>query len=96
MNFDDMSFIIKTDGTVIPCNPKSKKQGFTLDELYASLDCSMVEVVDAKNLTGALSPILICDEEGQYSNKHTNTLASMLAGRWLVGDVLLTESKNFK
>lgn len=92
-----MSFIIKTDGTMIPCNPKSKKRGFTLDELYSSLDCSMVEVVyPMKHLTDVKNPILICDEEGLYSNKHTNTIASMLAGRWLVGDVLLTESKNFK
>jgi len=90
------SFIIKTDGSMTPCAPANTKKGFTLCELYASLNCEMVEVVYPQKVQGFKSPILICDEEALFSSKQINTVASFLAGTHIVGDVILTESKNLK
>jgi hypothetical protein len=42
-----------------------------------------------------LHPILICDEEGLWS-KDLNHMASMIAGTNIVGDVILTDSTNFR
>ena len=90
------SFIIKTDGSMTVCEPKSKKMGYKLDELYASLNCEMVEVVTAQKVQGFKSPILICDEEALYTDKQTNIVASLLAGVRIIGDAILTESKNLR
>jgi hypothetical protein len=95
------SIIIKTNGSFTVCNPEAPKNGWKLEELYRNLGCDMVEVVHLVNrlpasLKGFRKPILICDEEALFSNKAVNQIASMIAGTRIVGDVILTESKNLK
>jgi hypothetical protein len=94
------SIIIKTDGSFTLCNPEAPKGGWKLEELYRNLGCDMVEVVYPQNvptsLKGFKKPILICDEEALFSNKAVNRIASLIAGTRIVGDVLITESKNLK
>ena len=92
-----MSFIIKTDGSMMACEPKSKKMGFTGDELYASLNCEMVQVILVREgSTEVKNPILICHEQALFAHKQLNAVASLLAGTDIVGDVILTESNNLK
>lgn len=94
------SVIIKADASYSVCNPSDTKYGFKLAELYAALNCYMVEVVYPTRRTATLKgykhPILICDEEALFSSKQVNHIASLIAGVRIVGDVILTESKNFQ
>lgn len=50
------SFVIKPNGDI-----DEFKGEFTLDSLYETLNCEMIEVVNLKN-----DLILICDEEALY------------------------------
>ena len=97
------SLLIRTNGTMEIVNPSNAKRGWTLQELYGHLECDMVEVVYPVNplpvMLGSLAKkntIFICDEEALFSSKTVNPFASMLAGQRIVGDVILTESKNLK
>ncbi len=70
-----MAFLISAETSrlseVLPKNPAT---GFTLDELYALLNCSTVEIVYLRNGT-----ILIIDEDGKYTSKAKNALATGVA-----------------
>ncbi len=91
------SVLIKTDGSFTAIDTPSN--GFSLEDLYKVLSCDLVEViaVDPRpSLVGRMkNPILICDEEGLWS-KNINHMASMIAGMNIVGDVILTDSTNFR
>lgn len=93
-----VSLLLRTDRTLEPVAPKSTRRGFTLDELYNLLNCRMVEVVYLdRPVKGFKEPILICDEEGTFDSRNeVNLYASHLAGTRIVGNVILTESKNLK
>ena len=96
------SVLIKTDGSFTAIDTPSN--GFSLEELYKVLSCDLVEVVPVeprpsivrRMFAGRMqNPILICDEEGLWS-KDLNHMASMIAGTNIVGDVILTDSTNFR
>jgi hypothetical protein len=91
------SVLIKTDGSFTAIDPVNPSSGFSLEELFKVLSCDQVEViaVDARpcSLVGRLKyPILICD----MWSKNINHMASMIAGKIIVGDVIMTDSKNFR
>ena len=97
------SLLIRTNGSMEIVNPSNTRKGWTLQELYGHLSCDMVEVVYPSNplpvMLGSIAKkdtILICDEEALFSSKTVNPFASMLAGQRIVGDVILTESKNLR
>jgi len=89
---------IKADGSMVAVKPQNAKTGYSLNDLYTMLNCSMVEVVYPKNPPKEIkNPIMICDEEGLIGEpKPYNHVASVIAGFSIVGDVLLCASKNFK
>lgn len=93
-----ISLLLTTDRNLTPVAPKSARKGFTLEELYSLLNCRMVEVVRLhRPVEGFKEPILIIDEEGTFDSRNeVNLYASHLAGTRIVGNVILTESKNLK
>ena len=103
MKTNTASLLIRCNGSMETVNPSNTRKGWSLQELYGHLSCDMVEVVYPVNplpvMLGSLAKkntILICDEEALFSSKTVNPFASMLAGQRIVGDVILTESKNLK
>ena len=95
------SLLIRTNGTMEIVNPSNAKRGWTLDELYGHMGCEMIEIVQPNTKSNVIegnwkNPIMICDEEGILNGKQLNVLASFLAGQHIVGDVVITESKNLR
>lgn len=74
--------IIKADGTTTPVVP-SKGTRFTLTEVQ--------EIVDGyvERLRLSRGEVMLVDEEGVLKEKPVNRSASEIAGRMIVGDVLL-------
>jgi hypothetical protein len=89
---------IKADGSMVAVKPQNAKKGYSLNDLYTMLNCSMVEVVYPRNPPKEIKDaIMICDEEALIGEpKPYNHAASVIAGFSIVGDVLLCASKNFK
>jgi hypothetical protein len=69
-----MATLILEDGSAKDMRPADLKQGFTLPELYAALQCDVVEAVRLKN-----GRILVIDENGKLVGRPVNELATMLA-----------------
>lgn len=58
---------------------------FGLSGLYNAIGCDSIELVDVPDT----EYILVCDEEGLWNNPTLNIEATELAGRPIVGNVLL-------
>ena len=88
----DVDTLLYADGRTAEAKPEDGKS-YHLKELYASLGCTMVEVVHT------LIPdiILICDEEGTFvQNPVRNVQASNLAGTVIVGNALVCHTSRFR
>ena len=94
-----MATLITPDGQRTQVAPANADEGFTLDELYALLDCQMVQIVSLSlSKSTAPSTLLVCDEEGKLAGKPHNEHADQQAFAqgatwfgvhdWLVGNVL--------
>ena len=97
----NISIVIRTSGLIEAVSPNDTKRGWTLDELYGHMGCEMIEIVQPNTKSNVIegnwkNPIMICDEEGILNGKQINVLASFLAGQHIVGDVVITESKNLR
>lgn len=98
-----MATLIKVDGTVKTVAPKSKRNGFSLKEVYDLLGCDMVQCVNVNN--GAEENML-CDEEAKCKEgwmERINAKATQIFdksyGRGrdvIVGDVLMCTSKEWQ
>lgn len=93
-----MATLIKVSGDIEAVFPADATQGFTLDEMYALLDCQYVERIITSNERD-----LWYDEEGKMRGAAVNVVATnMLAraggipGDVIVGDALLTEEGEVK
>lgn len=91
-----MSKLLWTNGSRTTVAPKDAKKGWTLEELYKLLDCTMVEVVRVGKVEG-IPHILIVDEEGMMkANAQMNVTAFEYAKRPIVGKALLCPTSEFK
>lgn len=92
-----MALLLRVDGTRTPVTPATPAEGFTLDELYAHLGCSTVEVLYLPD-----GRMLVMDGDGKVTpvpfrkpTNHEATSLARLAGiaplDYVVGDVLLCD-----
>ena len=98
-----MATLIKIDGTRQEVHPSNKRRGFTLDEVYALLGCSMVQCVAVSN---GKQETMIVDEEGKLKEgwpERINSEATAIYDRTygpgrnlIVGNVLLCSHKEWK
>ena len=95
-----MAKLYKYDGSVIDVEPKNKKKGFELQELYDLIGCDLIQPV-----VYAPGKIFICDEEfrlregwQEKRNKRVNDLIINETGNdWdLCGNVIICNPKEFK
>lgn len=85
-----MNVLINTDGTKTPITPDGKS--FSLKQLQ-----SMVGgYIERIRLPGDHKHIFLVNEEGVLKNMPENEVASEMAGQYLVGPVVMIESKLFK
>lgn len=96
-----MATLLKIDGTTKEVQPRNKKHGFTLDELYSLLDCSLIEAVGPMD-DGRL---MICDEEGKLKEGWGERINALATHEYrvkygpidvIVGNALLVNNKEFK
>jgi hypothetical protein len=92
-----MAKLYKCDGTVKDVEPKNKKDGFGLQELYNLIGCRLVELVYLPN-----DEIIIVDEEGLINNSELNIKITQIARQksgyqyTLFGNAVLCKSEEFK
>lgn len=96
-----MATLIKIDGTKKEVFPQNKRKGFSLQETYDLLGCSMVELVGPMDD----GRCMLIDEEGKLKQgweRRINAQATHMFrtrfgyGDIIVGDVLLVTDKEFK
>ena len=90
-----MAKFIHANGNEATIHPADKKRGFSLREMYALLDCSMVQAIDLAD-----GRTMWLDEEGKLrdgllfvNEKATRLLieAGGIPGDEVVGSVLITD-----
>ena len=92
-----MAKLYKCDGTVKDVEPKNKKNGFSLQELYDLIGCRLVELVYLPN-----DEIIIVDEEGLINNSELNIKITQIARQksgyqyTLFGNAILCKSEEVK
>lgn len=92
-----MAKLYKCDGTVKDVEPKNKKDGFELQELYNLIGCRLVELVYLPN-----DEIIIVDEEGLVNDSELNVKITQIARQksgyqyTLFGNAILCKSEEFK
>lgn len=93
-----MAKLYKTDGSVVDIEPKDKRKGFQLQELYDAIECDLVECVRFSN-----TEIAICDEEGLLkpnpirNDKANDYVTSVCGDDWDIhGNVVICKTKEFK
>jgi hypothetical protein len=92
-----MAKLYKCDGTVKDVEPKNKKNGFGLQELYNLIGCRLVELVYLPN-----DEIIIVDEEGLINDSELNVKITQIARQksgyqyTLFGNAILCKSEEFK
>lgn len=57
------SYLIESNGDIHEVTPINPKEGFQLHELYAMLECDIVEIIEIED-----GRIMICDENSKLSN----------------------------
>ena len=93
-----MAKLYKCDGTVKDVEPKNKKDGFGLQELYDLIGCDLVECVNF-----SAKEIAICDEEGwlkpnpQRNKKANDYITGVSGDDWdICGNVVICKTEEFK
>ena len=93
-----MAKLYKCDGTVKDVEPKNKKDGFGLQELYDLIGCDLVEYVNF-----SAEEIAICDEEGwlkpnpQRNEKANDYITGVSGDDWdICGNVVICKTEEFK
>ena len=93
-----MAKLYKCDGTVKDVEPKNKKDGFGLQELYDLIGCDLVECVNF-----SADEIAICDEEGwlkpnpQRNEKANDYIIGVSGDDWdICGNVVICKTEEFK
>ena len=93
-----MAKLYKYDGTVKDVEPKNKRKGFQLQELYDLIECDLVECVNFSD-----DEIAICDEEGwlkpnpQRNEKANDYITSASGDDWdICGNVVICKTEEFK
>jgi hypothetical protein len=94
-----MALLIKYDGETTNVVPQNTEDGFTLKEIYALLECEMIQTIDVEDET----KVLICDEEGKLKGgwqRLINSEASRLLHKaggspfdMVVGHVLIVDKE---
>jgi len=85
----ELPVILHGNGLVSDFRPEGGE--FTLGELQKAVG-GLIEIVRVEPWSDI---ILIVDEEGRLKRKRCNELASEMVGRYIVGDVVLMERKDF-
>jgi hypothetical protein len=99
-----MALLIKADGTEEEIKGTGKGSKFGLEQMYALMDCNMVQMVPIKlDYNGTKYNELWCDEDGKFkakaerNDKATRLLqGQLLQGDYLVGPVLLVGMRKNK
>ena len=93
-----MAKLYKCDGTVKDVEPKNKKDGFGLQELYDLIGCDLVECVNF-----SAEEIAICDEEGwlkpnpKRNEKANDYIIGVSGDDWdICGNVVICKTEEFK
>lgn len=93
-----MAKLYKCDGTVKDVEPKNKKDGFGLQELYDLIGCDLVECVDFSD-----EEVAIFDEEGRLKENHqrnekaNNYIIGVSGNDWdICGNVVICKTEEFK
>lgn len=93
-----MAKLYKCDGTVKDVEPKNKKDGFGLQELYDLIGCDLVECVNF-----SVEEIAICDKEGwlkpnpQRNEKANDYITGVSGYDWdICGNVVICKTEEFK
>lgn len=93
-----MAKLYKCDGTVKDVEPKNKKEGFGLQELYDLIGCDLVQCVNF-----SAEEIAICDEEGwlkpnpQRNEKANDYITGVSGNDWnICGNVVICKTEEFK
>ena len=87
-----MAQLIRTNGTRETIKPADSFNGFSLDELYALINCDMIQHVPVGTFG------IVIDEEGKLRGQELNAVATrqfrsqLLPGDVLVGNVLVLET----
>lgn len=88
-----MAKLIKTDGSEKEVYPSDKKNGFTLEEVYNLIECSMVEIA----CSFSDGKMMLVDEEGWFKKEPAfNTKASLLSECDIVGNALIVTAEEFQ
>lgn len=82
--------VIRVDGTTENVEPARAADGWSLEELRRYTGSEYVEFVPLLN-PDLHDMVLVVDEEGLLRQRELNAEASVIAGRPLVGDVLLVD-----
>ena len=96
-----MAQMLKFDGSSEMVTPSDTKSGFQLDELYALLECEIVETVYLEDGT-----IMVIDEEGKFradalarrNERATRLLhrAGGIAWDFITGHALICSEEEFQ
>ena len=93
-----MAKLYLTNGEVRDIEPKSKREGFTLQELYDAIKCDLVEHVVFSD-----KECFLCDEEGWLkpnpirNEKVNEYITSVCGDDWDVcGNVVVCKIEEFK
>ena len=93
-----MAKLYKTDGSIVDIEPKDKRKGFQLQELYDAIGCDIVEAIRFSK-----DEYFICDEEGLLkpnpirNNKANDYITSVCGNNWDIhGNVVICKTKEFK
>lgn len=96
-----MATLIKIDGTKTEVFPKNKRKGFSLQETYDLIGCSMVELVGPMND----GRCMLVDEEGKLKQGWETRINTQATDMYrtcfdvddvIVGNVLMVTDKEFQ
>lgn len=98
-----MGKLYKIDGTVTEITPKDPKRGFTLEECYDLIKCSLIDAKCLGEDENGVETWFICDDEGLlkdapiYNLRATKRARDISGLKWkLFGNVIICSGEEFK
>lgn len=88
-----MAILIDVNGEEKKVFPVDKKNGFTLEEIYSLIGCSVVEIA----YVFASGEMILVDEEGLLKEGNfVNPAASLICGFYIYGNALKVSKEEFQ
>lgn len=98
-----MGKLYKIDGTITEITPKDPKRGFTLEECYGYIGCSLIDAKCLGEDENGVETWFICDDEGLlkdspiYNLRATKRARDISGLKWkLFGNVIICSGEEFK